>query len=134
VHETSIEVRWGELDPYHHVNHAAYLSYLEHARIAALESIGWGMEAIAAAGRRVVVVRIDVRFRAPARGGDRLTVATALVELRGAGSTWRQTVRNGDRVLVDATVVAACTDLHGRPARTPPPLQEALQTLVTVAE
>jgi len=133
VHETSIAVRWGELDPYQHVNHAAYLSYLEHARIAALESIGWGMEAIAAAGRRVVVARIDVHFRAPARGGDRLTVGTGIVELRRAGSTWRQTIRSRDRLLVDATVVAACTDLHGRPARTPPRLQEALQALITVA-
>jgi acyl-CoA thioesterase FadM len=61
-------------------------------------------------------------------------VVTALVELRGAGSTWRQTIRNRGRVLVEATVVAACTDLRGRPARTPPRLQEALQTLVTVAE
>ena len=46
MHETRLQVRWSELDPYGHVNHAVYLTYLEHARIAALESIGWGLAAI----------------------------------------------------------------------------------------
>ena len=40
VHETTIHVRWGELDPYRHVNHATYLSYLEHARVAAQKVTG----------------------------------------------------------------------------------------------
>ena len=87
MHETTIHVRWGELDPYHHVNHAACLSYLEHARIAALESIGWGMDEIAATGIQVVVVRLDVEFRRPAVGGDQLIVLTAIDTLRGTSST-----------------------------------------------
>ena len=49
-HPTRLQVRWSDLDPYGHVNHAAYLTFLEQARIAALEDIGWGMAAIAAAG------------------------------------------------------------------------------------
>jgi acyl-CoA thioesterase FadM len=65
VHRTTIHVRWGELDAYQHVNHATYLSYLEHARVATLESVGWGMHALTAAGYQVVVVRIDIRFRRP---------------------------------------------------------------------
>jgi YbgC/YbaW family acyl-CoA thioester hydrolase len=129
VHETTIRVRWGELDPYHHVNHAAYLSYLEHARIAALESIGWGMEAIAATGHQVVVVGMDLRFRRPARGADELTVRTALTDLRSASSTWRQTIVRDDEVILEAEVTAACTNLEGRPVRTPAEFQEALGSL-----
>lgn len=129
MHETTIRVRWGELDPYHHVNHAAYLSYLEHARIEALESIGWGMEAIAATGHRVVVVRIDARFRRPAAGGDILTVRTGLAGLRGASSTWHQTVLRDGEVVLEADVTAACTGPDGRPARTPAAFQEALRLL-----
>lgn len=34
-----IEVRWGEMDAFHHVNNAAYLRYLEVARIHWLESL-----------------------------------------------------------------------------------------------
>lgn len=130
MHETTIRVRWGELDPYRHVNHAAYLSYLEHARIEALESIGWGMEEIAATGHQVVVVRADVRFRRAAGGGDLLTVTTGLEALRGASSTWRQTILRDGEVIVEAEVTAACTDLEGRPARTPAAFQEALAALL----
>ena len=92
VHRTTIHVRWGELDPYHHVNHATYLSYLEHARIAALESVGWGMDVLTAAGYQVVVVRIYVRFRRPATAGDTLTIDSGVAHLGASESTWRQTI------------------------------------------
>ena len=114
VHETTIHVRWGELDPYHHVNHATYLSYLEHARVAALESIGWGMDRIAETGHQVVVVEVDVRFRLPAGGGDELVVQTSIADLRGASSTWRQRIVRGEDTIVEAEVTAACTDLTGQ--------------------
>ena len=130
VHETMIHVRWGELDPYQHVNHATYLSYLEHARIAALESIGWGMDEIAETGHQVVVVRADVRFRVPARGGDELVVRTSIDRLRGASSTWRQIVLRGETVILEAEITAACTTTEGRPARTPAAFQEALGRLL----
>jgi YbgC/YbaW family acyl-CoA thioester hydrolase len=117
------------LDPYHHVNHAAYLSYLEHARIAALESIGWGMDEIAATGIQVVVVRLDVEFRRPAVGGDQLIVRTAIDILRGASSTWQQQIIRGDTLILEAEITAASTDLDGKPTRTPVVFQEALRSL-----
>jgi acyl-CoA thioester hydrolase len=128
VHETLIHVRWGELDPYHHVNHATYLSYLEHARIAALESIGWGMDEIASTGHQVVVAKIDIQFRLPALGGNELVVETSIEDLRGASSIWRQRVVRGGDVILEAMVTAACTNHEGRPSRTPPRFQEALET------
>jgi acyl-CoA thioester hydrolase len=126
VHETTIHVRWGELDPYQHVNHASYLGYLEHARIEALESIGWGMDRIAGFGCQVVVVRAEVRFRSAASGGDRLTVRTAIADLRGASSRWHQEIRRGDDLVLEAEITAACTTLEGRPTRTPREFQRAL--------
>lgn len=132
MHETTIHVRWGELDPYHHVNHASYLGYLEHARIEALESIGWGMDRIAEFGCRVVVARADVRFRAPAAGGDVLTVGTAVRELRGASSRWHQEIRRGGTLILEAEITAACTTPAGRPTPTPPELQRALAGLTDV--
>jgi YbgC/YbaW family acyl-CoA thioester hydrolase len=129
MHRTAIHVRWGELDPYHHVNHATYLTYLEHARISALDSIGWGMEELAERGYQVVVVEIAVRFRAPATAGDALVVETWLEELRGASSRWGQRVLRGDEVVLEATVRAASTALDGRPVRTPEAFLTALATL-----
>lgn len=132
MHQTTVHVRWGELDPYHHVNHASYLGYLEHARIEALESIGWGMGRIAEHGCRVVVVRADVQFRASASGGDLLTVSTSIEELRGASSRWRQQIHRGEDLILDAEITAACTNLDGRPTRTPQAFQRALADLAAV--
>jgi YbgC/YbaW family acyl-CoA thioester hydrolase len=133
MHRTTIAVRWAELDPYHHVNHATYLSYFEHARIAALDEIGWDMVTLEAAGFRVVVVRLDVRFRKPATGGDRLEVVSAVTHVGASASTWSQAlVRDGD-TLVEATIEAACTDLDGRPVRMPEGLSASLTSLTAEA-
>lgn len=129
VHQTTIHVRWGELDPYHHVNHATYLSYLEHARVSALESIGWGMERLTAAGYQVVVVGIEIRFRRPATAGDTLTIESAVTHLGASESAWRQVIRRGDEVIVEATIHAAATNLEGRPVRSPVGLKDALEGL-----
>ena len=129
MHETTINVRWGELDPYHHVNHATYLSYLEHARIAALDDLGWGMETLSGAGYQVVVVHAEMAFRAPATAGDTLVVRTRVEEVRGASSVWRQTIVRGDDVILDATIRAATTNLEGRPVRTPVAFRESLAAL-----
>jgi YbgC/YbaW family acyl-CoA thioester hydrolase len=129
MHRTPIHVRWGELDPYHHVNHATYLTYLEHARISALDSIGWGMDELRHRGYQVVVVEIEVRFRAPATAGDELVVETWLQELRGASSRWGQRVMRGGEVVLEASVRAATTTLDGHPVRTPEAFRSALAAL-----
>jgi acyl-CoA thioester hydrolase len=130
MYTTTIQVRWGELDPYGHVNHAAYLSYLEHARIGALEGIGWGMDKLRGRGCQVVVVRADVRFRRPATAGDTLTITTGIIDLRPATSRWRQQMWRDDDLIVEAEITAAFTTAEGQPARPPRELQEALRALL----
>lgn len=131
MHETRIHVRWGELDPYNHVNHSTYLSYLEHGRIDALDRIGWGMDKLAADGFQVVVVRADVRFRRPATAGDDLTVHTWVVETRAASTIWGQRIARGNETIVEAEITAAATTLEGRPTRIPPEFREAMADLLT---
>lgn len=123
-------MRWGELDPYNHVNHSTYLAYLEHARIQVLDEIGWPMERIASEGHQVVVISVDVRFKKPAMGGDDLIIESSLQELRRASSTWHQRIVRDDELLVEAWVTSACTTLEGRPTRTPAAFQEALEELL----
>ncbi len=130
MHRTTIHVRWAELDPYHHVNHATYLSYLEHARISALEHIGSGMDALTDLGFQVVVVRVDVRFVAPATAGDELVISSRVASIGASASEWRQTITRGDDRILEATIEAACTDLTGRPVRMPASLRAGLETLV----
>ena len=129
MHTTTIHVRWGELDPYNHVNHSVYSSYLEHARVEALASIDSGMEALTASGLQIVVVRSDVRFRAPATAGDELTISTWLSSVRGASMTWQQRIERHGALVVEAEIRAACRGSDGKPVRIPQTLRGALESL-----
>ena len=40
VHETRIQIRWGDMDAMGHVNNAVYFRYLEIARVEWLDSLG----------------------------------------------------------------------------------------------
>ena len=55
-HITTIKVRFNELDPYGHVNHAQYISYFEHGRTEALDSVGVGLREMADKGFQIVVM------------------------------------------------------------------------------
>jgi hypothetical protein len=77
------------------------------------------MDALSSAGYQVVVVRIDIRFRRPAGAGDTLTIDSAVVDIGASESTWRQVIRRGDTVIVEAEVQAAATNREGRPVRAP---------------
>jgi len=129
VHQTTIQVRWGELDPYNHVNHAVYSSYLEHARVAALSAIDHDMEELKRAGYQIVVVRSDVRFKASATAGDDLVITTWLQEIKGASTVWRQEIDRGNERVLDAEITAACISAQGKPIRVPKAFSEALKAL-----
>lgn len=133
-HRTTLQVRFAELDPYGHVNHAVYVSYFEVGRTEALEHCGIPLELMAERGYQMVVTRIDVRYRAPAEAGDRLVVETSVSDLRRASGTWSQRIlRHGpdgsEETLVAAEVTAAVTDRAGKPTRPPEWLFPALETL-----
>lgn len=129
MHRTTIHVRWGELDPYNHVNHAVYSSYLEHARVETLAALDTGMDALAAAGLQIVVVRSDVRFVAPATAGDELVITTGLGQLGAATMVWQQMIDRADTRIVEAEITAACINSQGRPVRIPADLRGALGEL-----
>ncbi|MGY9073624.1 MAG: acyl-CoA thioesterase [Acidimicrobiales bacterium] len=131
VHEFNIIPRFGELDPYNHVNHAVYVAYFEAARCVALEHIAMALPDLEARGIQIVVTQLDVRFKLPATARDKLLVETEVIEVRRASSRWGQRVlREEDgAVLVTAEVVAGVCDTNGKPMRPPADLMEALATL-----
>ena len=134
AHITTIDVRFAELDPYGHVNHAVYVTYLEVARTEALDFCSIPLSAMAEEGYQLVVTKLDVRFRSPATAGDRLTVETTVAELRRASGVWNQRIVRGDEVLVTGRVTAAVTDTSGKPTRPPAWLFPALEPLVGTSQ
>lgn len=119
AHQTEITVRFADLDPYGHVNHARYLTYFESARIEILESIGFGMNSMKQDGFQIVLVEVTVRFHSSAGLHDRLTITTVLVDAGRASTRWRQSARHEGRLVAELEARAAFTDPGGRPIRPP---------------
>ncbi len=124
---TTLRVRFHELDPYGHVNHAVYLSYLEAARIDLLGARGIDLLRLAEeTGAQLVVVGLEVEFLAPAVAGDELEVTCDVLERRRASVWFAQEIRRGRGVLVRARVRTATLDRRDRAARLPAALAAAL--------
>jgi acyl-CoA thioester hydrolase len=73
-HATEIFIRYGDIDMLQHVNNAAYLAYLEEARIAyAKEVMGWDGQWNTL---DMIVAKITVEYKTPLFLGDRLYLYT----------------------------------------------------------
>lgn len=115
-------------DLYGHVNHARYLEFLEAAR---WEMLGDTVELGAwhDQGRRFVIVRVDISYRAAATLGDDLVVRTWGGEVgKSSARVHQDIVRPADqKTIVEATITYVILDAGtGRPLRLEGELAEAL--------
>ena len=123
---TSLRVRFYELDPYAHVNHAAYVQYFEVARIELLETVGMGLAELKEQGFHLVVTELRTRFLRSAGSGDVLSIETEVAEMRRASTRWRQRILRDGELLAEQEIVVAATTTSGRPTRVPERLIEAI--------
>jgi acyl-CoA thioester hydrolase len=124
-HTTTITVRFADLDPYDHVNHARYLTYFESARIEMLAEMGFGMDVMKRDGFQIVLVELTAGFHVPATLHDRLDITTTVGEIKRSTSHWTQEAHRGVQLVASLAVKAAFTDRQGRPIRAPEGLAEA---------
>lgn len=117
THFSTIKVRFGELDPYNHVNHAVYVAYLEAGRTEAMEAIGIPIHTLSTLGWNVVITDLEIKFRASAHAGETLIVETAIAKMGLVTSTWAQRILCSEKVLIEAQLRVGSVDLAGRPKR-----------------
>lgn len=129
-HETILRVRFSELDPYDHVNHAAYVNYLETGRIEALRDQGIDLSRLRDEGALLVAVELQARFLRPALGGEELVVRTGVEKVGRVSSIWRQAIHRHGEELVTARLTGASVDLAGNPIRLPATLRVALEAML----
>ena len=123
----AVRVRYADTDQAAVVHHAAYLAFLEAARIEHFRAHGFDYAAFEAATRTgLPVVEVRVRYRSPARFDDALEVETSTAAVTGFSMWLEGTVRRGDVVLVESKVRLACVDMGTeRPSRLPRELLDA---------
>lgn len=102
------------------VYHANYLRYMERARSDMLRLAGIDQRAAHEAGEGAwAVTDLNIRYHAPARLDDILTVETRVVAVRGASVDIAQTIRRDLIVLTQGAVTAAFVAPNGRARRQP---------------
>ncbi len=128
-HRTSLEVRGYELDSYGHVNHAVYVSYLEHARWKVLESVGITLEKLKEWQRWPVIAHLEVDYLRPVFMGERLEIETRMTELKKASFALEQTIWRDETRILNARIQAATVNETGRPAAIPADMLERLRSV-----
>jgi YbgC/YbaW family acyl-CoA thioester hydrolase len=126
THRFPIRVRFYELDPYSHVNHAVYVQYFEAARIELLREAGLTLQGMMDDGVMIVVTDIATRFIRSAQADDELVVETEVLEFKRVTSRWHQRLLRGGDVIVEQELGAAVTNLEGRPIRFPAEMVDQL--------
>lgn len=126
AHHTSITVRFADLDPWGHVNHARYLSYFESARIELLDDIGFGIMDMATTGRQIVLVELTAKYLAASNLHDSLDVTTRVASIQRATSHWHQEAHCDSAPVATIDIRCAFTDRAGRPSRPPEGFVEAV--------
>lgn len=132
VHRFPLRVYFEDTDLSGVVYHANYLRYMERARSDMLACAGIDQRGAFERGEGVYAVAdVSIRFRAPARLDDTLTVESRLLRAFGPTARLSQRVLRGDAVLTDATVLAAWLTPDGRPQRQPRAWLDAFATTMT---
>lgn len=126
THRFPIRVRFYELDPYSHVNHAVYIQYFEAARIELLREAGLTLQGMMDDGVMIVVTDIATRFIRSAQADDELVAETEVLEFKRVTSRWHQRLLRGGEVIVEQELGAAVTNLEGRPIRFPAEMVDQL--------
>lgn len=109
-----IRVRYCECDPMGVVHHTVHPVWFEMGRTELLRGTGRTYRELEAQGILLAVVRLEVRYRAPARYDDLLELRTTLRETSRVKVEHDYELRRGSEILVVGSTVLACLDRDGR--------------------
>jgi acyl-CoA thioester hydrolase len=127
-HLFSVRVYYEDTDLSGIVYHANYLRWFERARSDMLRLIGIDQRAALEAGDGVYsVAELFIRYLAPARLDDAVTIESTLIELGAASVRLSQRASRGETPLAEAQIRVAFVSPEGRPRRQPEPWREAFR-------
>jgi acyl-CoA thioester hydrolase len=129
-HWTSIDVRWGELDAYGHVNNVVYFTYFEASRTKymmdlALSDFFNGKELFQ------VIVSCSMNFRREVRFPATLEVGTRVTEVRNSSYTMHcgMFLKGSEKLSADGFGTIVCINpATKRPMPMPSNFFDAIQT------
>jgi acyl-CoA thioester hydrolase len=118
-----LRTRFAETDAMGIIHHAAYLPYLEEARVEYLRAIGHPYDSVrgGAVGdaREFPVLEVSVHYRQPLHFDDEVDVSLRIGVVRAATFQIAYLLAVGAGARATAVTVHGCVDGMGRPARLP---------------
>lgn len=109
-----IRVRYAETDRMGFLHHANYLVYFEQGRTELLRNQGIAYRDLEDQGFLLVLTRAQVRYRAPARYDDHLTLRTILVRTTHVKIEHRYELLRDGLLLAEGETTLACIDRNGK--------------------
>lgn len=130
-HLFALRVYYEDTDLSGIVYHANYLRWFERARSDMLRLIGIDQRAAKEAGEGVYsVADLSIRYLAPARLEDAVTIESTLIEMGAASVRLKQRAVRGDTSLAEAEVRVGFIAPDGRPRRQPEAWREAFRNVL----
>ncbi len=119
-------VRFADLDPLGHCNHAVISGFFESSRVALFEAAG---HRLGEHGRSLSIVRLLIEFRRELLYGARVRIGARVLKLGRTSVTLGGAVFDGDQCAATAEVVGVLIDLETRrPTEVPADLREQLSS------
>ncbi len=113
-HTLAIRVRYPEVDAMGYLHHSRYLQYFEMGRVELLRSIGHSYADLEREGIFFVVVKAEVRYKAPAKYDEELTLITRVARQTHVRIDHAYELKRGETLLAEATTTIACVGRDGQ--------------------
>ena len=124
-HTITIRVRYPEVDAMGFLHHSRYFQYFEMGRIELLRSLGHSYADLERDGILFVVVKVECRYKAPARYDDELTLTTRVTRQTHVRIDHAYELKRGETLLAEASTTIACIGKDGQVREIPETLREA---------
>ena len=128
-------VNYYETDKMGVTHHANYLHWMEEARIAFLDQLGWPYDQLEALGVVSPVTAVQCHYRAPTTFGDQVEIEASIREYRGVHLVMEYAMRRrrDGRLVLEGTSRHCFMDRNGsflRLEKAFPELDRALRSMV----
>lgn len=126
-----LDVAWGDMDSYAHVNNVVYFRYFESARIVYLDRIGW-LRSMQECGLGPIAASTQARYRKPLTYPDHIWVGARLLEMKEDRITIEHKIVSAkwNAVATDGNVVVVSFDYrNGKKLPIPAAIRAAIEQL-----
>ena len=110
-------VRDYECDMNRHVNHAAYLNYLEHCRHEYLKSLGLGFTDFLEQGYNLIIIKAEIDYKRSLLSGEQFMVGLIMDRISPLRFRFRQDIYSlpDKKLILKANLIGTALNAKGRP-------------------